>query len=469
MWHTHSVPTQAVVYCRISSDPRGLGLGVERQATDCHALAARNGWTVTRTLTDNDVSAYSGKLRPRYQQLLDLVRTGQIQSIIAWHPDRLHRSPAELEEFIVLVERHGVAVETVQSGEWDLTSPSGRLMARQLGSIARYESEHKSVRVKRALEQNATSGRAHGRRAYGWTRAFDPETGVGREVVEPTEAAVVREIAQRINSGDSIRGVTTDLNDRAIPSPMGKPWGKNMVRHLVLRERNAGLRIHHGEVIGDGAWEPILDRAAYEQVRAVLRDPARKTSAGTAAKHLLSGIARCGVCGGPVRGGQNRQTAAYRCADGSCVARGREDVDQLVTAVVLGRLARPDAAQLLSQDTSAERVDAMREMDGLRARLDTAADDYADGKIDARQLERITARLRPQIDGAQARARLVDDSGLLDGLVANEQAAVVWESLSITRRRAVVDLLVSVVINRTTPGARMFDPTAVRIEWRSEV
>jgi hypothetical protein len=133
---------------------------------------------------------------------------------------------------------------------------------------------------------------------------------------------------------------------------------------------------------------------------------------------------------------------------------------------VLGRLARPDAAELLSPDTSAERVDAIREIDGLRARLDTVADDYADGKIDARQLERITARLRPQIDGAQARARLVDDSALLDGLVANEQAAVVWESLSITRRRAVVDLLVSVVINRTTPGARMFDPTAVRIEWR---
>jgi len=44
---------------------------------------------------------------------------------------------------------------------------------------------------------------------------------------------------------------------------------------------------------------------------------------------------------------------------------------------------------------------ATGEAAGLRARLDTAADDYADGKIDARQLERITARIRPALDAAE--------------------------------------------------------------------
>ncbi len=366
------------------------------------------------------------------------------------------------------MERHGVVVETVQAGEWDLSSPSGRLMARQLGSIARYESEHKAQRVRRALEQNATSGRAHGRRAYGWQRVFDPDTGMSRDEVDPVEAGVVREIAQRIVAGDSIRGITTDLTARGLLSPTGKPWGKQMLRHVVQRERNVGLRVHHGEVIGEGAWEPILDRGTWEQVRAILRDPARKTSSGSAAKHLLSGIARCGVCASPIRAGLNRQTPAYRCAERSCVARSRRDVDQLVTAVVLGRLARPDAVNLLNPDNSADRREAIAEADGLRARLDTAADDYADGKIDARQLERISARLRPQIDATEARARVVDDSPLLDGLAANDQAAAVWESLSITRRRAVVDLLVTVTIDRAAQGARVFDPESVVIAWKGE-
>jgi site-specific DNA recombinase len=54
---------RAAVYCRISDDRRGLGLGVARQRQDCTELARRNGWQVAGTFIDNDVSAYSGKPR----------------------------------------------------------------------------------------------------------------------------------------------------------------------------------------------------------------------------------------------------------------------------------------------------------------------------------------------------------------------------------------------------------------------
>lgn len=457
---------RAAVYCRISSDPRGQGLGVERQRLDCQALAAARGWQIVHTFTDNDVSAYSGKPRKGYRDLLAAVESGTVDAVLAWHPDRLHRRPVELEEFITLVESRGVVIETVQAGEWDLSTPSGRLVARQLGSVARYESEHKSARLRRALEQNAAQGRAHGRRAYGWSRIYDAETGRGREVIDPTEAAVVREIAQRIIRGDSIRSITADLNDRGIGSPTGKTWGKQMLRHVVLRERNAGQRIHHGIVIGDGDWEPILDPGTAEQVRAILKDPTRRTATGTVAKHLLSGIARCGVCGGVMRAAMNRQVPSYRCAERSCVSRNRADVDHLIERVILARLARPDASQLLAPRRSDEQRQAATDAQTLRARLDRAADDYADGKIDARQLERITAKLRPQVDAALARSRVVDDSPLLDGLVANEKAETVWAGMSLPQRRAVVDLLVTVTVQRASPGARVFDPESVQIKWR---
>ena len=457
---------RAAVYCRISDDRRGLGLGVERQREDCAALVISRGWSTVRTLTDNDVSAYSGKARPGYRHLLGMLAAGQVDAVVAWHPDRLHRSPSELEEFITLVERHGVRVETVQAGEWDLSTPSGRLVARQLGSVARYESENKAERVRRALQQNAAGGRAHGRVAYGWTRTFDPATGQGRDIVEKSEAKIVNEIADRIVAGDSIRSIAADLNARLVLSPTGKPWGKQMLRHVVTRERNVALRVHRGVVIGDADWEPILERGLWEQVRTVLADPARRTSAGSTARHLLSGIARCGVCGGPVRASQNRQTPSYKCAERSCVSRNRDDVDAYVTAVILGRLARPDAAALLAPDRTPERVEAVDRAQGLRARLDRAADDYADDKIDARQLERITARLRPELDAAETQLHTIDNSTVLDGLVANDDAALAWESLSISRRRAVVALLAEVTIERTKPGTRIFDPGSVRIGWR---
>lgn len=90
---------RAAVYCRMSSDPTGRALGVERQREDCHAVAARHGWHVVGTCTDNDVSAYSGKPRPQYATLVATVTAGEVDAVVAWDPDRLHRSPAELETF----------------------------------------------------------------------------------------------------------------------------------------------------------------------------------------------------------------------------------------------------------------------------------------------------------------------------------------------------------------------------------
>ncbi len=458
---------RAAIYCRISSDPRGLGLGVERQRQDCLDLAQRHGWEVVGTYTDNDVSAYSGKARPQYAALMEAVGSSSVDVVVAWDPDRLHRAPAELESFILVVERAGVDVVTVQAGEWDLSSANGRLTARLLGSIARHESEHKSERVRRALEQNAAAGRSHGRRAYGWTREHAPD-GMVREVIVPAEAAVVRRIADALLSGESLRAVTAALNDEGVPTPTGVPvWVKQMVRGLVLRERNAGLRVHRGEVVGDGAWEPIVDRDRFEQLRTVLTDPTRKTSTGTAAAHLLSGIGRCGICGASLRITYRRNVPSYRCSGGGCVIRKREDLDALVTELVVARLSAPDAAEVLTTGTdNPERAAAVAEADQLRARLDEVADQYADGLIDGRMLERITARLRPQLAEAEARSRVVDSTPLLDGLVGMPDVRAVWEGLSLSRRRAVVDTLMTITLNRTRQGARTFDPEAVRIDWK---
>jgi len=456
---------KVATYARISDDRQGQALGVERQREDCEALVLARGWTLAGRYVDNDLSAYSGKARPAYLQMLDAVRGGLVDGIVAWHPDRLHRSPRELEDFLALVEQHRVTVETVRAGKWDLSTPSGRMTARILGSVARGESEHKSDRVRRALEQRATMGTSHGRVAYGWTRTVLPD-GTKVETVHEEQAALVRDVAARIVRGESLRGIVADLNTRGIPSPAGKPWVKTMLKHLVLRERNVGLRVHHGEVVGTGDWPPILERGQWEQLKAVLSDPSRKSTTSTAAVHLLSGIARCGVCGGPMRASQNRTVPSYRCADKACVSRNRRDVDELVTAVVVGRLARPDAAALLAPADDSTRQ-AVAEAAELRARLDTAADDYADGTLDREQFHRITERLRPRLEAAQARARVIDSTPMLAGLVGIDDVRAAWDDLPLSRRRGVVDLLMAIRVLRTTPGARVFDPESVEVTWRT--
>ena len=60
----------AAIYCRISRDGGGLGLGVARQEELCGKLAAEKGWPVAEIYVDNDMSAYSGAPRPAYRRLL---------------------------------------------------------------------------------------------------------------------------------------------------------------------------------------------------------------------------------------------------------------------------------------------------------------------------------------------------------------------------------------------------------------
>lgn len=106
------------------------------------------------------------------QQLSDLVgtllgdgdRSGQVNAVVAWHPDRLHRSPLKLEEFISLVEATGCRVETVQAVSFDLSTPTGRAVARTVGAWARFESEHKAERLRRKHLELALNGKYAGSR-----------------------------------------------------------------------------------------------------------------------------------------------------------------------------------------------------------------------------------------------------------------------------------------------------------------
>src|SRR5438552_13165882 len=92
------------IYCRISEDKEGAGLGVADQEYDCRELADQLGMEVIAVFTDNDRSAYSGKPRPGYDDMLHLLGTGRVSAVLAWHTDRLHRSPIELEHHITVTE-----------------------------------------------------------------------------------------------------------------------------------------------------------------------------------------------------------------------------------------------------------------------------------------------------------------------------------------------------------------------------
>ena len=448
--------TPAAAYVRISKDATGQALGVQRQERACRDLAAAKGWDVAQVFADNDVSATRSKVRPAYQAMLRAVESGQVRRIVVWDLDRLTRKPSELEAFMDLADRHQVELANV-TGDVDLSSVHGRMVARIKGAVARAEVEKMSERLRATFDQRVEQGRPTGRRSYGWNT-----DGTPRE----DEAEVVREIVRRIGQSEAVSEIVRDLNARGVPAPASERWRTGGVRSIARRARNVGQRVHRGKVVGEGPWLPLVTESEHARVLAVLGDPSRRTQAGTQPAHLLSGIAVCGVCGAPLRALVNRGRPSYQCREGFCVTRGRDEMDAYVTGLVLARLGRRDARKALTPpERGASLVD--QQVAELRERQAAVLRLVARGHMPESEAEAIVDEVRVQIERVQAQASAGLDTEVLRPLVTAADPEAAWEALTLGQRRRVVQVLFSrIALDRTGVGRRTPVHEVVQVEWR---
>ena len=477
------MPTRAAVYCRISRDPRGDLLGVQRQEPPCRELCERLGWEVVEVYTDDDISAYNGKHRPAYERMLDDLRVGRVNAIVAWAADRLTRRPVENEAIIDLAERLGVKLATV-SGEYDLATPSGRLHFRQLGIIARYESEHRAERLRLKHEQLARAGKLNG----SGTRPFGYEQD--RLTICETEATLIREAVQRLLAGESVRTVIRDWNARGITTSAGRPWSNSTFVRMIRAPRIAGKRAHHGVVVADAVWQGIITPSEQEQLLAVL-DGNAKAWGSIVRRYLLTGFLVCGRCGAKLIA-QPRMDGvrSYACAVGAGRAgcgrttRLAEPLEAYVRDAVIAALDSPEllaALDAVQEETADDAVDGL--LDRLRAtetQLEDLGRDYADGLVireaffaaQARLSDRLEAARRQLSQAARRRAVVtIPDGGAAavraewDAWGDNESEAARLAGLE--RRRALLGLVLDrVILHPCVRGRRDFDPSRVELVWR---
>lgn len=460
----------AIIYARISQDRTGAGLGVERQFAECEEYARAHGLEVVDRLTDNDISAYSGKRRPGYETLLERIRAGKADVVIVWHTDRLHRSPKELEEYIDASSVHGVQTRTVKAGELDLATSTGRLIARQLGALARYESEHKGERVAAKRRQAALAGQWQGGpRPFGWdiTKVTDDHGRLTGHhiVVNEKEAQLVRWAFQAVLEGKPISGVVAHFQRSGVPSPRGKGWRHSTVRSLIERTRNCGIESLKGEEMGRSQFPALVDEGTFRAVQRILKDPARKSQDDNRTKHLLSGIARC-HCGMALFAGKTNTGArryvcesfrfpATRRQDLSHVSRQVDELDEHVASrwplVIYGAHS---ALRLHARAGADDHQQVEAELTELRGRQDDLIDMWDKGVLTRRQFETMNVQLGERIGDLEKRlADLAEQSDVLPDLRPN-QAAAFWETLDVLEKRAVLKQSVEIVCYPT--GGKQF-------------
>lgn len=415
---------------------------------------------------DNDVSARSGRRRPGFEAVLAAVDAGEVEVVVAWSLDRLQRNRRDELRLYEACQRQGVILSLVNGADLDFSTAAGRFVADSLGSMARMEVDMKSDRQRRAAEQSAARGAPYGgRRPFG----YEPDKVTVRE----DEAAAARKGYADALAGVPLAAIAREWNAAGLTTPQGKrdgkpgEWEGHSVRNFLLNPRNAGLRRFRGEIVGEAVWPALVPEETWRAVDTMLRT--RSNRPPQSARRLLTALARCGACGATVHGGGSarRGKNIYRCS-GSLghVSRLSDPVDAYVEAVMVARLSRDDARELLDDHERPDVESLRNRANALRERLTGVAVEFADGDLTAGQLRAITERLREQIAAVEADLADAGRVDLLGPVVRAENVEASWNGLSVDRKRAIINLLAEVTIYGPGRGARTFRPETVTIEWR---
>ncbi|WP_200216139.1 recombinase family protein [Micromonospora coerulea] len=463
---------RAVIYTRVSSDPNNLGRSVEEQEADCRAVCEREGWQVVRVFSDNDRSAsrYAKKERPEYQALRAFLEAGKADVLVMWEGSRAQRDLEAYLSLRKLCQAQGIGYS--YSGRlYDLSRTDDRFTTGLDALLAEREADLTRDRVLRAVRANAAAGKPHGRLLYGYRRIYGDGGQFVAQVIHEEHAEVIREAAKRVASGEACYSIAEDFNRRGIPTPRGgkQGWSLSQIGRMLQNPGYIGKRVHLGKIVGDADWPAILDPETYAVCRSILTDPRRKTQRDTTVRHLLSGAAVCDVCGSRMRVQKNRTHYAYLCSARFCVSVKTTVLEQFVVAVLVARLSRPDALDLLAPPADRGVVEqARQEAKQKRARLEEWYAAAARDEITPAGLASIERTLLAEIEDAERRAEHVDVPPLVRDLVGPgvEQR---WERLTIGQQREVVSLLLDLRVGKTYQGARSLDPRRLgNSRWRGD-
>lgn len=454
---------RAAIYTRVSQDRDNNTKSVSSQEQDCRALCERHGWEVARVFTDNDRSAsqYSKKGRPAFEELLGSLKDFDV--LVTWEASRATR---DLEVYVALRSACKAAgVLWAYSGKlYDFNRTDDAFSTGLDMLLAERESSQTRDRINRVVRQNAELGKPHGRVPFGYLREYDQKTKAFlRQIPHPEESKVIIEGADRVLKGESSYAVAKNFQDRGMPLVGGKRWAPHRLTRLLKNPTYAGKRVYQGKIVGDAVWAPLIPFEKWEALQGVLLAPERLRHHGTEPVWLLTGIARCGVCGASVTRGNNRSSQTYVCREAHCVARVMHAVDALVVATLKARLTSKDALEAIHAGADSEVADTATRISEMEARLESFYQQAADGSLSAQGLARVESGLLAKLEAERAKLRAMSRP---KRLVIDDPQGVAdkWDSLPLLQQRELIRSLLKITILPGRPGVRVFDPSTVTIE-----
>lgn len=409
------MPKRALIVIRLSRVTDAT-TSPERQLATCRELCAQRGYEVVGVAEDLDVSAGSTSPFDR-PQLGDWLtnRLGEFDVLVVYRMDRIVRRLLDLADLIRWCQGHSVALVSASEVFLDLTAPFGDIIALLVAKVAEMELAAISDRNASAFRHNFKAGKYRGG-IPPWGYLPDDATGEWRLVQDPEQAKVIREVVERVLSGEPLRAVAHDLTARAVLTPRdrfaqskgrkprGYEWHSSglkraltsptLLGYAVTREplldvqerpqRDAkGKKVFGPEAVvrnDDGTpvvrAEPIITREVFDRLAVELagrenrKEPTKRSTA------LLLRVVHCGVCDRPayrLKGGPGR-APRYRCSSAQYREHcGNKSIamdyaDQMVESILLGMLGESERFERV-WDSGSDHSEELAEIDGTLADL----------------------------------------------------------------------------------------------------
>lgn len=466
---TRTKTVEAREYLRVSKDKSGRARSTSEQHVENARAASEGDWRLGEPYIDNDRSAsrYATKVRDDFQLLIRDLEQDRFGAdvLILWESSRGSRKVGEWVEMLDLCEQRGVRVHvTTHARTYDPANHRDRRSLLEDAVDSEYESGKISTRARRAQAAQAEAGLPNGRCPVGYVRRYDPVTRrlVAQEP-DPQAAPMIRELFERIARGHSLRAIARDYEQRGIVNAKGVPYSSAHLRTLALTHAYTGLRVHvpgrsrtasikiAPEHIREAAWEPLVDRDLFWKVQDILSAPERVTTRPGRANHLLSMIAVCDVCRGPLAARRGTRSDGsrppqYTCHRSGHVKISEPDLDRLAEDTILNYLQGEALGADLAEaeaDTSSELAAIRDELADLSQRRAGIADALATGLAPdlAASADR---KILQSIEALQARERELATPPRLRGLVepgpgVDER----WKGLTMDVKRQIVRIVLT--------------------------
>lgn len=243
---------RAVGYCRISTLMQVDNTSLKDQEDKIRIYAKLHDIDIDNIFIDKAVSSKSTD-RPEYYEMMNYVKENDIDMIIVYKNDRIHRNLYNLLAMIYELQEHEVALVSVTE-MFDTSTPQGMLFLQMLGSFAEFERALINERTRNGriarLNENKWVG---GKPAFGYKVNKD-----GKFEIDEEEAKIVKDIFKLRSKGSSL-------------AKIGDKYGfsKQKVDYILKNKNYIGVFEYRGkkeknEIILE--IEPIVSKHLWNKV-----------------------------------------------------------------------------------------------------------------------------------------------------------------------------------------------------------